>query len=286
VRRPWSADRVDPAGYAWLQAGQEAFWDRPGIIARLRMTHLATGLAALSLLSSRRQPLWLTSAVILAILLPIAIVGRISTASGRTRVEAVAASERAVVFRWAAVPAIAGAVLVIACAWFVFFALPNPAASATQRTVLLVGPRIAAGICAIYALLVLAIGAIAWRVRTRASDPHVPGRTAAVAPALLLISVGVTAVLGMGLAVMFVRQAGGIACRAEPTSSKCLLELTSGPEWVGLGYTAILGIFGIVALLRFLAALRRCADPHLGPRAMQAIRLMLTAPARTLAWLV
>jgi hypothetical protein len=290
VQRPWSADRVDPAGYAWLQAGQEALWDHPGIIERLRATHLAVGLATLaglSLLSSRWQPLWLTSSVILTIVLPIAVVGRISTASGRARVEAVAARERAVMLRWAAVPALAGAVLVMACVWFVFFAPPNPAASATQQAVLLEGPRgIAAGIGAVYAVLVLAIGAIAWRVRARAHPPHVPGRTAAVAPALLLISVGVTAVLGMGLAVMFVRQVGGIACRAEPTSSTCLLNLTSGPEWVGLGYTAILGILGIVTLVRFVIALRRCADPRLGPRAMQAIRLMVTAPARTLAWLV
>jgi hypothetical protein len=290
VRRPWSADHVDPAGYAWLHAGQNALWDHPGIIERLRMTHLAAGLATLaglSLLSSQRHPLWLTSAVILTILLPIAVVGRISTASGRVRVDAVTASERAVMLRWATMPALAGAVLVVACMWLVFFALPNAAASASQRVMLLAGPRgIVAGICVIYTLLVVAIGTITWRVRAGGSPPQVPGRTAVTAPALLLSSIGVTVALGMGLAVVFIRQAGGAECRVDPTSSNCVFNLTSGPEWVALGYTAILGILGIVALVRFATGVRRCPNPQLGPRAMQAIRVVLTAPARTLAWLV
>jgi hypothetical protein len=152
---------------------------------------------------------------------------------------------------------------------------------------LLVGPRgIAAGICFVYTVLVLAIGMIAWCVRARGTAPQVPKRTAVAGPALLLVGVGVIVALGMGLAVTFIRFAGGTECRVDPNSSNCLLKLTSGPEWVALGYTAIIGVLGIVALVRFLIGLRRCPDARLGPRAMQAIRYGVTAPARTLAWLV
>lgn len=273
--RPWG-DCTDPAGSGRLEVWQRDMWDHPGVILRLRNMHLGFGLSVLGALAIGSTRPTDTAGVLAELVawtaaLGMAVCVALLPGQGVNVPILLDFASRSAFFLGALVAVVGSA------------KLRNLDSVATADTGLddLRGSLIIGG--CMYLVIVLVCWL--WQLVSRLPpSPYgaLPRRMSATAPALLMIAVGVIVMVGLAGAVLVARWLGGGHCTTDP--STCPIYVGQLVDWLAYSNLAILSVLLIAASVSFLVVLG-CTDVRLGSRSMQAVKRLLTGPARVMAWL-